>query len=400
MPARTQSTPRLCKDRDQAYVRINGRRIQCGRWGSRDARQRYDQVIAEWLTNDRQLSGSTAEQDPREVTVTAVMLAYWRHIKKRYTGETLANKKRAIKRVRELYGREPAESFGPRRLHIFRDKLVRMELARSTLNKQIETVRSAFRHAAAQEMIDARIYRRLLVLEPLRAEELKKDTRKVRPVPLRDVAQTRRELPRPLRALLKLQLLTGARPGELVGLRSVDIDTTGDIWTCRPTKHKTAHRGNERVIYFGPRAKRVLQEFMGPGLRPVNKPLFSPREAHAEVRRRGAAGRRRPNQKPTPTQRKQSWKNQHGGGEVDAPRRMGDAYDVDAYRRAIARACSKTGVPRWSPHQLRHNAATIIRRSFGIELARIILGHTSSAVTEIYAEADHSKAVEVMRKIG
>ena len=54
----------------------------------------------------------------------------------------------------------------------------------------------------------------------------------------------------------------------------------------------------------------------------------------------------------------------------------------------------------WSPNQLRHNAATHIRKEFGLDAARVILGHSSPAVTEVYAELDQAKAMEIMGKIG
>jgi integrase len=49
---------------------------------------------------------------------------------------------------------------------------------------------------------------------------------------------------------------------------------------------------------------------------------------------------------------------------------------------------------------LRHNAATTLKRGFGIDTARIILGHSSPATTEVYAEQDHARALEVISKIG
>jgi integrase len=55
---------------------------------------------------------------------------------------------------------------------------------------------------------------------------------------------------------------------------------------------------------------------------------------------------------------------------------------------------------RWHPHQLRHNAATNLRKEFGVELARIILGHKCAFTTEIYAEADRQQAMEVILRIG
>jgi hypothetical protein len=39
-------------------------------------------------------------------------------------------------------------------------------------------------------------------------------------------------------------------------------------------------------------------------------------------------------------------------------------------------------------------------RRHGIELARIILGHSTAFTTEIYAEQDRTAAVEVIAKIG
>ncbi len=58
------------------------------------------------------------------------------------------------------------------------------------------------------------------------------------------------------------------------------------------------------------------------------------------------------------------------------------------------------GHPGMGPEPLRHNAATFLRKEFGIEAARVILGHTSAAVTEIYAEMDRQRAAEIMSIVG
>ncbi|MCD4824639.1 MAG: tyrosine-type recombinase/integrase [Phycisphaerae bacterium] len=54
----------------------------------------------------------------------------------------------------------------------------------------------------------------------------------------------------------------------------------------------------------------------------------------------------------------------------------------------------------WHPHQLRHNAATELRKEFGLEAARVILGHRSAAITEVYAEMDRQKTIDAMMKVG
>ena len=187
---------------------------------------------------------------------------------------------------------------------------------------------------------------------------------------------------RQVEAIIDLQLLTGARPGELVGLRPMDLDRSGDVWACRPADHKTAHHGHERVIHFGPRAQRILAGFLD---RAPHKPLFSPAEAEQE-RAAKASAHRRADQQPTPRKTK---------------RVIGETYTTASYRRAIERGCRKAEVPTWHPHQLRHNAASTLRREHGIDIAQTILGHQlGSQVTEIYAEANIGKAIEVIARMG
>jgi integrase len=66
----------------------------------------------------------------------------------------------------------------------------------------------------------------------------------------------------------------------------------------------------------------------------------------------------------------------------------------------IVTACDKAKVPRWHPHQLRHKAATWLRKEFGLDVARVVLGHRSPTITEQYAEIEFSKAQEIMGRVG
>lgn len=43
---------------------------------------------------------------------------------------------------------------------------------------------------------------------------------------------------------------------------------------------------------------------------------------------------------------------------------------------------------------------TEIRKRFGLEAAQVILGHASADVTQVYAERDLQKAVQIMREVG
>ncbi len=165
-------------------------------------------------------------------------------------------------------------------------------------------------------------------------------------------------------------------------MRPIDIDTTGDVWASRLRDHKMAYKQKERVLYFGPKAQEILREFIAG--RKLTAYLFSPREAEAE-RHENAKGHRRDDQEPNPRK---------------TTRILGDFYTTDSYRKAIVRACIKAGVPTWTPHRLRHNAATRFRKEYGLEVAQVILGHATADITQVYAERDAAKAIEVIERIG
>lgn len=57
-------------------------------------------------------------------------------------------------------------------------------------------------------------------------------------------------------------------------------------------------------------------------------------------------------------------------------------------------------VPTWTTAQLRHSAATRLRRGVGLDGARTVLGHTTPATTAIYAARDLESAIAAMRLHG
>jgi integrase len=188
--------------------------------------------------------------------------------------------------------------------------------------------------------------------------------------------------------MVEIQELTGMRPGEIRNMRTADIDMGNDVWVYKPWTHKNEHHGQVRLIAIGPKAQAILKPFLKP-----NDPtayVFSPKEAVAAIRARRARDRK---SRPTPSQLARKPKS--------APKRQpGNCYDHHVYDRAIYRACIAAKVPNWHPHQLRHNCATKVRRRYGLEGAWAVLGHKIGIVTEIYAERDFQKAIEIMREIG
>jgi len=208
----------------------------------------------------------------------------------------------------------------------------------------------------------------------------------VKPVPDAWIDAIEPYVSRQVWALVQLQVLTGARPGEVLAMRGCDLNTSGRVWEYIPESHKAEHHGRSRIIFLGPRAQAVVREFLKPDLTAF---LFSPAEARAEYQAKRRAARMTPVQ---PSQRNRS--------KAEPKKRPGDCYTICSYRQAVVKGCDKAGIPHWHPHQLRHSAATTIRREAGLDTARTVLGHASLNVTEVYAERDSAKAREIMALIG
>lgn len=390
----------------QAVVTLDGRDFYLDPHGSEVSKREYDRLVLEWLTNGRRLAA--AGPTPLNPSVNEILLAYWRHVEAYYvkdgqpTSEQTAI--RSITRVvRHLYGSTPAREFGPLKLKAVRQMLVGSDLSRKYINEQVSRVKSMFKWAASQELISAEVYHGLCTVAGLRrGRSPAREPAPVRPVADEFVEAVSDFVPRQVWAMIQLQQLTGMRPGEVVIMRGVDIDMTDLVWPYHPRRHKLEHHQLARVIELGPRAQAVLRPFLrtDPG-----EPLFQPVEAEAE-RRSVLRLRRRTHVQPSQRDRRR----------VNPARAPGSAYSVDSYRRSITRACDCANrralleagltpdadrrVPRWFPHQLRHSFATNVRRTFGVEAARLALGHRHVRTTEIYAEIEHSRTAEILAQIG
>ncbi len=128
------------------------------------------------------------------------------------------------------------------------------------VNNRAGCVKHLFEWAVSEEMIGADVYQRLQSVEGLRAGRSEAiDNPPVRPAAAADVETVLPLLCAPVRAILLLQINTGARAGELVKRRVCDIDRTDPAaWTYTPAAHKGTWRGKSRVLYFGAKCQEVL----------------------------------------------------------------------------------------------------------------------------------------------
>lgn len=438
------------------------REILLGPWDSRESKTKYARILAEHATGQGHVSSRGGNsRNSNEPKVNTIVLAYYKHAESYYRAPQdgssleLHNIKTALRPVRKLYGRTPAREFGPLALRAVRESMIRSGLAYTTINARINRIRRVFRWAGSVELIPGTVNHNLQTVEPLqRGRSKARDPEEIKPVPIEHVEKTFPFMPRPVAAMARLQLLCGCRAGEVMAMRGRDLVVGSPNWEYRPAHHKNDWRGHDRVIPLGPKAQAIVKEFLTPDL---DAYLFSPRDAVQQ--HHGGRGRTRKSKK-TPSEREKQDMTRAGGSkhacrydrrsyrqaivracekafphatlsplktdgldsqQQDQLRKLRSALrrkDLAPARReelkgGIDRLLRRALTPeqrgelkawrrqhRWSPLQLRHTAATLIRMRYGLEASQVVLGHAKADTTQIYAERDLTKAHEVMAEIG
>lgn len=400
--------PRLQQHkRGTAYCRWAGKCYYFGKYGTKESEERFNT----WLST---ITGAAGNPKAREARATILVLAakFMAHADSYYqrdgkpTGEA-TNLRLALRTLCQLFGHLPVDEFGPKRLKEVQERMVVNGMCRNTVNSRTRRIRQVFKWGVSEQIVPPEILVGLQSVQGLtRGRTKARETEPVRPVSIDHVDAMRPFVSRQIWGIIQFMLLTGARPGEAISMRWCDIDAERDVWIYRPSRHKTQHKGKQRLIVIGAKAQEVLNEFKGKD----NDIVFRPQQAIEEF---------------TVT----------NYGEDATVRKVGEKYSAFSLASAIRTACEKaflcpemlmtralrrklpgeTSKQRtdrkkqaadwrrkycWHPNQLRHNAATDARGRAGVDTAQVILGHSSVKTTEIYAETNIDAAVEYARKWG
>ena len=356
-PSRVSNPPKYSRQKrkgrpDRAYVRIDGKKVYLGEYGSEESHAKYAELIAGH-------HGAPAAPEPTgPPTVSQLMAAYLVHVDEYYGHKSAEwyHVRSFMKGLRKHFGALPAYEFKAKKLKELREHWIEQGWSRKYINEHVARLKrmykwacsEEYKWACSEETVPTDVYHSLCSVVSLRSGKCRAhDNAPISPVSDADVEKTLEYLPEPVDIMVRVQRFCGCRPGELVRIRKKDIDRSGKVWVVELTKHKTAHHGKRRIIFFGPRAQELLRPHLVCG----DDDLLFP------VRR-------------------------------------------DSYRRTIHRAAALAGVKHWSPNQLRHAAGTEARAAMGLEGAQLHLGHASCNVTQIYAETSQAKAIEVAWRIG
>lgn len=282
---------------------------------------------------------------------------------------------------------------------------------RRYINDMLQIVRAMYQWAAERGDVPQDAYQAVASVGRLRkGRSVASERKRVKPVAWATVQQTLPHLSPVVQAMVMTLWHTGMRPEDVCEMCTGDLEQGGDVWLYRTGSHKMDHlegpAGDEKIYPIGPQAQQVLRPHLKPHLA---APVFQPALG---------SGRRQSN--------------------------YGHTYTTGSLRQAIHRACDAAWPPpatlqrarvpatgrkktrlesmadwearlgpekwaellawqkahRWNPNQLRHAKATALRKRYGLEGARLALGHQHIATSEIYADRDLQEAIRIAREAG
>ncbi len=345
----------------------------------REAKALFKAWLRRWQQNDN-------VQDPRQsfgvLTITelaAEYLAYAEGVyrKRGKCTSYVHNIRSALQALVDIYGGQPAAELTPVKLAKVRDSMIRGTgnrcLARQTVNKRLDCIRHGYKWAVEKGLVPALVWQGLLAVSRLRkGRSAAHEGRRIAPIHWTVVKQTLGHLSAVVASMVQVQWHTGMRPDEVCMVRFCDIEQGNDVWLYRPQDPKLDHleKSMERIIAIGPQAQAIIRPYLNCELQAF---LFRPTE-----------------------------------GSGRNLRSYGDHYTSGSYRRAVHRACDRAfrapeplcqadsesvrewrqrlskaeraelldwqKAHRWSPNQLRHAKATDLRKKYGLERTREVLG--------------------------
>lgn len=344
-----------------------------GPWGSDEAKRQYQKFVMEWQAGVTQSGGGRNG----DLLVNELCELWLDHCGRTYTkrgkptSEVHCNKS-AVKPLLEMYRHDSADELTGRKLKAVRERMVDMGWVRDTVNAHIGRIVRMYKWAATEGHVPKDAHDSLALVEQIpagRRDDLDEGDG-VPPAPLGDIQAVlngEHLHPKPerravLSAMVRVQLLTGMRPGEACGLKAEQIDRSLADWRYEVVEYnKMLHRNIKRPVFFGPEAQGILT------------PILAERNSGFVFRLPPA----RAGAKETPI----------------TPR---------IYRDFVKAACRRAGVPEWTPNQLRHTRATeLMDRYESDEAVAAVLGNSPEVTRQVYADrAGETVARRIARATG
>lgn len=403
---RKMKLPKLCRHRGRklGYVTWQGKEVYFGAWPEgkaapkpvRDAYSAFILQLAGGEVPDKKKQGETTVSELCGLFMEWVESELGLKEKNNYSG--------ILTPVIALFGETAASDFGPVKMRRIQKwfvdspvevkrqvegkiRTVRIPRTRSGINISINRIRRVWKWGVSRELVRPEILLALQTLESLELGRSKAPEAKPR-VAVDDglVGDTVQYLHPILAAMVRLQRLTGMRPGEVCAMTGGQIEQGSAGWLYRPDQHKNKWRGKPRSIPLSPAAVEVLKPFL---VEDSDQHLFRPCDRIAQLREEMRAKRKTKVQPSQQNRRK-----------LQTSRIPGQFYTAGSYGRAISKVCKDHGLEPWSPNQLRKTAINEVAQKAGEKHARAFAGHADGEVTRrFYLEQDVRLAQEAANMI-
>lgn len=371
-----------------AFVVLRGpdgrrRQVYLGPYGSPEAQQRYRDELARHRAELARQAAPPVAPNAGTATVELLVARYLAAAEVEYrtnTGEVGRGFVNAVAACRPLLAvlrSRPTASLSCADLEAVRVAFsAGGDRCRTYVNDTMRRILRMLRWGAKRDLVPGSVWGALSAFEHVRpGRGGLRESKPVEAIPRPVVDAILPHLPPLLGTAVELLWWSGMRAGELVGLRTRDVERAGDVWLYRPAQHKGAWRGRERLVYFGARCIELLRPLLKAD---PNACLFSAADAMRERKAAWRAARRTP---LTPSQRARDARN------AKKESHYADCLDVATLRRAVHRACDEAGVERFGLHRLRHAAGTRLVLEAGDEAARVQLGHADGRMVRRYSRA-------------
>jgi len=341
----------------QAFVRVRGRMIYLGKYGTPESRTRHRNIVAAAQARQQafDLMRPLAVGELCERFILAMQAEHgqrsWQDIEARAVALTVC----------ERFAGLEAAAFGPKALQDIQQAMLKQDrLTRYGINRRKQHIVAMFKWAVSQELVPPSVWHALQAVKAIRRGKGRDNPPRVPADPAAVdavVAKLHADGNTGAARCVRFMRATGCRPAEAYGATPADLRLSDPLPTYRVREHKNTHRGMERIVPLNAAAVAVVQEALA--ARPQTHGLLFPNGA-------------------------------------------GNTWDNRTLPRMIVRACEALGIQPWTPYQLRHLAATEAVNRTGNEAAvAAMLGHSpDSTVVRRYSVNRLQLAAQAAQAVG
>ncbi|MBM4004458.1 MAG: hypothetical protein FJ295_14455 [Planctomycetes bacterium] len=211
MPIKRKPAYLLHKPSGQARVRIDGKDVYLGKFGSKESKDRYDDLVAEWIAKSGDGSKYALTIDDLCLLYVDFAETYYRRRDGQPTSE-VGCVKYALRQLIKHHGTTRAREFSPRRLREVRQSMINAGRCRTAINRDMHRIKRVFKWAVENEYVPVDVHVALTTVAGLKqGRSAAKESEPVRPVAEGTVTNTLPYLSPVVQAMVRLQLTTGAR---------------------------------------------------------------------------------------------------------------------------------------------------------------------------------------------